>query len=104
LADLLQHAIQAQANGLIVRNAISNLPSGANSVITALSTDVFVCPIVHVVGKLVDSSNQATVLNDFTGASGIEFAVRVAGFSAADHQDLFRLVAAFVMRRRAGLE
>lgn len=53
-------------------------------------------------GQVTDSATGA-VLVDFTGANAVVFALRVPGFSAAEHRQLAALVGQRILMYKAGL-
>jgi hypothetical protein len=75
-----------------------------NHSLTAKSNSNITVAVITIQGQIVDSSDQSKVIADFTGANAIDFALRVPGFSVADHKELADRIAQFIMRRKAGLE
>lgn len=48
-------------------------------------------------------ADTGATLADFTGANAFDFALRVPGFTAAQHRELAEEVAHWLIRKKAGL-
>lgn len=57
---------------------------------------------ITIEGQITDSKTGA-VLFDFTGANAVVFALRVQGFTVAQHRQLAEQVAQDILRMKAGL-
>ena len=79
------------------------MPDFAQFSITARPDSNILVAVIRVQARVIDSTTGA-VLNDFTGGNSIDFALRVPGFSAADHKELAERIATFIIHRRAGID
>lgn len=52
--------------------------------------------------QVVDSANQGTVLNDFTGANAIVFPAVLGTLTAAERREFALMIADWLVRKKAG--
>jgi len=52
----------------------------------------------------VTDSRTGAVIADYTGANSIDFALRVPGFTAAEHKLLAERIADWIIKHKAGVE
>jgi hypothetical protein len=106
MPDFTNYGLTAQPDGKLVINPTSvtpNAPTAGNTTIVAPTTRVFDIPIIRAQGQ-VRNSQTGALIQDFTGANSIDFALRVQGLNTAQHRELAELVAQTIMRRLVGLE
>lgn len=75
-------------NFSIVRNGTVSLPNAPTWLIS---------------GKIVDSTNQVTVLRDFTGANSVSFPQVLGSLTAAQQDDFVQRVVQDILSKRFGL-
>lgn len=62
------------------------------------------CARIRVRGKLVNTGTDQTIPGgDFTGANFVQFALRVQGFTVAQHRALAEIIALEILRMKAGV-
>ena len=71
--------------------------------ITPLASASVNVPRAQIEGKVVDSTNQQTVIADFTGANALVFPAVIATLTAQQRLDLAQLIAGWLLRTKAGL-
>ncbi len=74
-----------------------------NYKITPLGASAVTIPRATIEATVVDSSNQALVLADLTGAAAIQFPAVLGQLSAADRAEFIAMVAGWLIQKRAGL-
>lgn len=74
-----------------------------NFQITALGSASVNVPRAQIEAKVVDSSNQQTVIADFTGANALIFPAVVATLTGPQRLELAQLIAGWLLRTKAGL-
>lgn len=79
------------------------MPDLLNFLITPLGAASVSVPRAQIEAKVVDSSNQGTVIADFTGANALIFPAVIGTLSAADRLELAQLIAHWLVRKKAGL-
>jgi hypothetical protein len=60
-------------------------------------------PTWLIAGKIVDSTNQSTVLQDFTGANAVSFPQVIGNLTAAQQDDFVARVVQDILSKRFGL-
>ena len=71
--------------------------------VTAGAAKSVTVPSFTISARVVESGDQSRVIADLTGAAAIQFPAVVKTLSAADLDEFVQLVAAWLVRKRAGL-
>lgn len=71
--------------------------------ISALGSASVNVPRAQIEGRVVDSTNQSTVIADFTGANALIFPAVVATLTAPQRLELAQMIAGWLLRTKAGL-
>jgi hypothetical protein len=103
MPDLRNFQTDLLTTAKLAVNPSSVTTNGGNTTIVAPNANVYDIPIIRIRAKVHDS-NTGEELQDFTGANAIRFALRVDGFSLAQHRALADDVAAKILRILRGEE
>ena len=71
--------------------------------ITALGNASVTVPRAQFEALVVDSSDQSTVLADFTGANALIFPAVMATLTAAQRQEFAQMIAHWLVKTKAGI-